>query len=134
MTVNVVHHEGGPWHGKRRKRVGCAYESYWARLSEYIGLFDWVSKRQKYKKIIIRNPKVLKAVMFCDYKYATNKETRISAIGLVTKLGGTILMCSLKTQRTIPLSSMESEYVALLAFTQEVKFVDMFLEEMSEDQ
>ena len=91
-------------------------------------------KDKNTKKIIIRNPKVLKAVMFCDYKYATNKETRISAIGLVTKLGGTILMCSLKTQRTIPLSSMESEYVALLAFTQEVKFVDMFLEEMSEDQ
>ena len=51
--------------------------------------------------------------MFCDSNYATYKETRKSVIGLVATHRRTLLTCSLKTQRTVNLSSMEAEYVAL---------------------
>ena len=59
----------------------------------------------KYNKdIIIINPKVLKAVMFCDSYYAINKETRNSVIGLVVTLGVKLLTFLSKTQRTMMLS------------------------------
>ena len=66
--------------------------------------------------------------MFCDQNYVTNKETRNSVSGLVATLGGTLLTCSLGTQRAITLSSTEPNYVALLACAQELKFVNMLLE------
>ena len=61
---------------------------------EGIGGSDWISKRQKEKGIIIRKPKVLKKVMFFDYNYATDKETRKSVSSLVSTLVGTLLTCS----------------------------------------
>ena len=49
----------------------------------------------KYTKCIItRKPKALKADMFCDSKYATDKETINSVSGLVAILGGTLLTYS----------------------------------------
>ena len=78
--------------------------------------------------IVIIKPKVLKDVMFYDYNYATEKETRKSVSGLVSTIGWTLLMCSSKTQRTVTLISTEAEYVALPACTQEVKFISMLLE------
>ena len=38
------------------------------------------------KVIVIRNPKVLKAVMFCDYNNATDKERIKSVSDLVTTI------------------------------------------------
>ena len=46
------------------------------------------------KGIIIIKPKVLKMVMFCDFNYATDKGTIKIVSGLVTTLGGTLLMYS----------------------------------------
>ena len=43
--------------------------------------------------VIIIKPKVLKAVMFCDSNYSTDKYTRKSVSGLVATLGGTLLTC-----------------------------------------
>ena len=63
------------------------------------------------KVIIIRKPKFMKAVMFYDSNYVTDKETRKSVSGLVTTLEGTLLTCTPKTQRTAALSSIESYYV-----------------------
>ena len=63
-------------------------------------------KGKETKDIIIINPKVLKAVMFCDSNYATDNVTRNSASGLVATLGGVLLTCPSKTQSTVILSSM----------------------------
>ena len=65
------------------------------------------------KGIIIRNPKVLKLVMFCDSKYDTDKETRKSVSGFVATLGGSLLACLSKLRRTATLSSTEVEYLSL---------------------
>ena len=54
-------------------------------------------KGKETKCIIIRKPKVLKAVMFCDSNYATYKETRKSVSSLVATLGGTLLKFLSKT-------------------------------------
>ena len=103
---------------------------HWKVLGRLIGCL----KGKETKGIIIRKPKVLKAVMFCDSDYATDKETRKSVSSLVATLGVTLLTCSSKTQRTVTLSSTEAEYVALSACAQEVKFVSMLLGEMIEVQ
>ena len=71
-------------------------------------------KVKKTKVVIVRNPKVLKTVMFCDSNYDTNKEKINSVRILGATLGVTILTCQQKTQSTITLSSAEAEYVALL--------------------
>ena len=65
------------------------------------------------KCIIIRNTKVLKAVMSYDSNWATNKETRNTVSGIVTTIKVTLRLCSSNTQITITLSSTESEYMAL---------------------
>ena len=92
-----------------------------------------ITKTQLPRGIIIINPKVLKVVMFCDSNYATDNETRESVSGLVSTLGGTLITCLSKTQRNITLISTESEYVALSAYTQEIKFVRILLGEMTVD-
>ena len=61
------------------------------------------------KGLIIRKTKVLKAIMFCDSNYATDKETINSVSSLVDTLGGTLLTRLLKTQRDVALSSTEAE-------------------------
>ena len=94
---------------------------------EGIGTSDLISKRKKERRIIIRNPEVLKAVIFCDSHYATDKETRKNVSGLVATLGGTLLMCSSNTQRTITLSSKYEDYEALSACLQEVNFSKYYL-------
>ena len=82
------------------------------------------------KGIIIRNPNVLKDVMFCGYNYVTDKDTRNSVSGLVPTLGGTILKNLLKTQRTVAVSITEGKYVALSACSQGLKFISMLLEKL----
>ena len=101
---------------------------HWKKLGRLIGYL----KGKETKGIIIRKPKVLKAVMLCDPNYATDKETGKSVSDLVATLGGTLLTCLSKTQRTATLSSTEAEYMALSACTQEVKIVSMLLGEMNE--
>ena len=101
---------------------------HWKALRRFIGYL----KGKETKVIVIRKPKVQKAFMFCESNYATDKETRKSVSGLVDTLGGTLLTCSSKTQRTVTLISTEAEYVALSTCAQEVKFVSMLLGEMTE--
>ena len=83
------------------------------------------------KGIFIRESKVLKDVMFCDYSYTPDKVTRNSVSGLVTTLGSTLLTRSSKTQRTVTVSITEAECVALSACAKEVKYVSMLFEEMT---
>ena len=70
-------------------------------------------KSKKTKGNIVRNPKVIKAVMFCDSNYAMNKETIKIVRSLFVTLGDTLLTCSSGNKRTITLTSTESGYVAL---------------------
>ena len=73
MVVNIIH--PGP--------------ERWKALGRLIGYL----KGKETNGIFNRNPKVVKAVMFCYYNYATDNETRKSFIGLVATLGGTLLTC-----------------------------------------
>ena len=80
------------------------------------------------KCILIRKPKVMKYVMFCNSNYTTDKETRNSVSSLVATLGGIPITCFSKTQRTVRLRSTEAEYVALSECAKEVNFITMLLE------
>ena len=70
--------------------------------------FDWVPQGLREKVITIRKYNVLKAVMLCDYNYATDKETRDNVSGIVTTLKRNLLTCLSNTQRAITLSRMEA--------------------------
>ena len=70
----------------------------------------------------------MKAVMFCDSNYATDRDT-IKSVS-----GGTLLTCLLKTHSNFTLKITEAEFMALSEFSQEVKFVSMFLVEMKKMQ
>ena len=70
---------------------------HWELLGRLIGYL----KVKETKGIIIRKPEVLKAVMFCDSNYATEKDKRKSVSGLVDTLAGTLLTFSSKTNRTV---------------------------------
>ena len=92
---------------------------HWKESGSIIGYL----KGKEIKYIFIRKPKVLKAVMFCNSNYATDKDTRNSASGIVATLVGALLMCSSKTKRTVALISNK-----LLTCAKEVKLVYMSLE------
>ena len=91
-------------------------------------------KVKETKGIAIKNPKVLKAVIFCDSDYSMDKEKGKSVRGIVATLGGTILTCLSKSHRMVTLSSIEADCVVLSAFSQKVKFVNVSLEEITEIQ
>ena len=86
------------------------------------------------KGIIFIKTKFLKSVMFCDSKYATNKETKKTVSSIITTLAVSLLKYSSKTQSTIALSITEAKYISLSECAQEAKFVNMLLEERSEVQ
>ena len=50
-------------------------------------------KGKEKKGIFIRKPKVIKYVIFFDSNYTTYKDTRKSFSGLVSTLGGILLIC-----------------------------------------
>ena len=77
---------------------------HWKVLGRLIGY----KKGKETKGIINKNPKVLEGVIFCDSNYATDKEKRKSASGLVATLGGTLLTGLSKNHRTVTLSSAEA--------------------------
>ena len=114
LAVHMIHPGTEHW-----KALGC--------LIIYL-------KGKKVKVIIIRKPKVLKAVMFCDSNHSIEKETIKSVSGLVATLGWTLITCFSKTHTTVTMSITEAEYVVLSACTQELKFVTRFLEKMTEVQ
>ena len=70
-------------------RISHPGSEHWKSFGRLIGYL----KGKETKRIFNRNPKVIKTVMFCNYNYATDKETRKSVIGLVSTLVGTLLTC-----------------------------------------
>ena len=95
---------------------------HWKALGRLIGYL----KGKNTKVIIVRKPKVIKAVMFCGSNYARNKETRNIVRVVVTTLGLELITCPLKTQRTIALSSTEANHGELSVCAQEVKFLKVY--------
>ena len=100
---------------------------HWNAFGRLIGYL----KGKKTKGIMIRKPKILNAVICCDSNCATDKETGKSVSNLVTILVIKLRTFSPKTQWTIALSSIETEYVAISPCAQEVKFVEKLLQEMN---
>ena len=103
---------------------------HWKALGLLIGCL----KVKGTKGIIIRKSKVLKSVMFCDSDYGICNETRNWVSGLVATILGTLRTFLSKTQRTVTISSTEADYIPFSSFAQEVKFVSMFLREMTKVQ
>ena len=103
---------------------------HWKILGRLIGYL----KGKETKGIIIRNPKVMKLVIFCDSNYATDKDTRKSVSGLVATLEGTLLTYFSKTHRNLTLSCIEAEYVVLTVCSQEVNFVSVLMGQMTKVQ
>ena len=65
--------------------------------------------------------------MYTDSDYAGDKSTRISVTGYILFFMGVPIIWKSKSQRSITLSSLEAEYVALSEAAKEIKFVYQLL-------
>ena len=68
--------------------------------------------------------------VFTDSEYSGDKETRLSVGGFIIFLLGVPILWKSKAQKSVTLSSAESEFVALSEAAKEIKFVVMILESM----
>ena len=71
------------------------------------------------------------ARVFVDADHAANKDDRRSVTGYAFLLAGGPVSWQSKTQPTVALSSMEAEYMAACAATQEALWLSMLLEQMN---
>jgi hypothetical protein len=70
------------------------------------------------------------AQVFVDADYGGNKDDRRSVTGYVFVLAGALVSWQSRSQTTVALSSMEAEYMAACAATQESLWLAMLLEQM----
>ena len=70
------------------------------------------------------------AEVFVDADHGTNKDDRRSVTGYVFMLAGAPISWQSRSQTTVALSSMEAEYMAACAATQESLWLAMLLEQM----
>ena len=61
--------------------------------------------------------------MFSDSDYVGDKEARKSVTGYVLFLYGVLITWKSKAQRSVSLSSLEAEYIALFEAVKEIHFV-----------
>ena len=101
-------------------------EEQWNAMNRIVGYL----KGKKLHGLIMLRPECLTVINYCDASYTTDKDSRRSVSGMVCTLGGLVVNCSSRTQKTCTLSSTESEYVALGECGQDLKFVCMFLHEL----
>ena len=83
--------------------------------------------------MILRKPIKLRCVSFVDASYGNSAEGRRSVSGEMHTVGGMISAFSSRSQRTVSLSSTESEYIAAASAVQEVMFQQSLLSEMAEN-
>jgi hypothetical protein len=102
-------------------------KDHWDKLRRFIG---YLKLHEENVKITYRKPNDLRVLSYVDSNYATNKDDRQSVSGAIHTLGGTITNWLSKTQESTTLSSCEAEYVSLASGAQEVKFVQMLLNEV----
>jgi hypothetical protein len=89
-------------------------------------------KNREDARLILRKPKELRSVSWCDSDHAKNEDDRRSISGRVSTLGGMITSWSSKAQSTVTLSSTQSEYVSYSICCQEAVFTNMLLGELFE--
>ena len=65
--------------------------------------------------------------MYTDSDYAGDKETRISVMGYILFFMGVPIIWKLKSQKSVTLSSLEAEYVALSEAAKDIKFIYQLL-------
>ena len=70
------------------------------------------------------------AEVFVDANHGTNKDDRCSVTGYLFMLAGAPISWQSRSQTTVALSSMEAEYMAACAATQESLWLAMLLEQM----
>jgi hypothetical protein len=104
-------------------------EEHWHELERFVGYMKYLDGDIK---LTYRRPKEMRVMSNVDSNYATNKENRKSVSGGIHTLGGSIVSWVSKTQKSTTLSSTEAEYVALSIGAQEVKFMQMLLNEIAE--
>ena len=89
-----------------------------------------ISEGQNLHGHVMRMPKDLKVVLYCDASYSMDKDQRRSVSSMIDTLGGMTVNWSSCTQKVATLSSTESEYTALGECGQKLKFICMFLQEV----
>jgi hypothetical protein len=102
-------------------------KAHWKAAERCVG---YLTKNRKDAKIILRKPKELRSVSWCDSDHAKNEDNRKSISGRVSTLGGMITSWSSKAQTTVTLSSTESEYASYSVCCQEAMFTNMLLREL----
>lgn len=72
----------------------------------------------------------LSLVAFSDADFAGNKQTRKSTSGLVIKLGNALIVWGSEKQRSVALSTTESEYIAASQTTKELIWVSRLMKDL----
>ena len=102
-------------------------EEHWNSMERMVGYM----KGKEFYGIILRKPKYLKGIDFCDANYATNIDNRKSVSGALNTIGGMVTGWSSKTQHTTSLSTTESEYISMSHCIQDTKFRINLLNEVT---
>jgi hypothetical protein len=106
-------------------------EEHWKGIKHMVGHLKMVLEKPG---MILRKPMNLRIISFLDSSYASCADTRRSVSGELHTLGGMITSFSSRTQKTVALSSAESEYMTMTSGSQEVKFQQMLLSEIAETE
>jgi hypothetical protein len=89
-----------------------------------------LKENEKGVKLTYQRPKELRVVSNGNSNYGTNKEDRRSVSGHIHTVGETIVSWMSKMQQTVALLSCEAEYISQASGAQEVKFLQMLLQEI----
>ena len=108
--------------------MGSPSEEHWKMMEHLVG---YIKSTIGKPSMIMRKPKELRCVSFVDASYANSADSRKSVSGELHILGGMITSFSSRGQRTISMSSAESEYIPASSAAQEIMFQQMLLNEVA---
>jgi hypothetical protein len=100
---------------------------HWKALERCVGYLSSLYK----PALILRKPRELRSISYCDSDYAKCTDDRKSISGRINTLGGMITNWTSKKQSTVALSSTESEYQALSDCVQEAMFTQSLINELT---
>ena len=109
--------------------MGCPNEEHWKAMGHLVG---YIKGTIGSPAMIYRKPKELRCVSFVDASYGNSDDGRRSVSGELHTVGGMITSFCSRTQKTISMSSAESEYIAASSAAQEMMFEQMLLSEICE--
>ena len=109
--------------------MGNPNEDHWKAMGHLVG---YIKGTIGEPALILRKPLELRCVSFVDASYGNSDEGRRSVSGEMHTLGGMLTSFSSRTQKTISMSSAESEYIAASSAAQEMLFEQMLISELSE--